>query len=738
MSIDDPIEDPSGSHVIRPHQPPSQNKHQQQQAGQEQKHPSDTTQTQHYFNQSKPSCQQPNSSFPTQQTIQKENKEEEKKKEDSVTESPPNQPSQPARRLSVQDRINLFENKQKENSGGKSTVVGKSAELRRLSSDVSSAPAIEKAVLRRWSGASDMSIDLGNDKKDNNNTDSPSCTPSSSSVSQTKGNVFPGTSEDNKEQKGLNDAGSTASSVKVEAKSGSGLKDRGDQLTRGGGLVGKDEDVGLKGKVNLKDQLGCQAQLRSFTGRGEQVGIGDQGVGEEKSKGNLGGEERSGGAKDQLGFEGKLRGFSDKAETFALKNQAGLQSQIGSSAGRVGDVEFGNSVEDVELKEQPRSQLQFRGSQCHTRSLSGQFEGGFGVKLKEAPYKETEGDQSASQPQWRLFTGEAEHVGKRDVSSSGKEHIKVEDREGQKMKVQKLPSAVPEQIRKLQGRKDDSGSIYGSSKQTFPSKKVSESQESSSTMQASSVEQVQRVRQSKGNQELNDELKMKANELEKLFAEHKLRVPGDQSGSTRRSKPTEMQVEQTVSSQHRKPAAMDIPPVPFQEKKTVLDPIGSTSDITKFSTPSPVKMVDHQDYGNSLRQNFSELSFSDDSRGKFYERYMQKRDEKLREEWGTKRAEKEAKLKSMQDSLEQSRAEMKAKFSGSADRQDSVSSARRRAEKLRSFNFRSSVKRKQVFPLPIFVEKCWLELDFVLVLEFLFIIGISKLSHLYGSPFDSR
>ncbi|KAF2300922.1 hypothetical protein GH714_018312 [Hevea brasiliensis] len=169
----------------------------------------------------------PNSSVCAQPTVQGENKEEDKK-EEPTTESSTGQPSQPARRLSVQDRINLFENKQKENSGGKPVAVGKSVELRRLSSDVSSVPAVERAVLRRWSAASDMSIDLGNDNKDNNCMDSPLCTSSSSSVSQSKNNMFSSSSADSKDQQGLNDK---ASSVKAEAMRVSGFKDQDELQT---------------------------------------------------------------------------------------------------------------------------------------------------------------------------------------------------------------------------------------------------------------------------------------------------------------------------------------------------------------------------------------------------------------------------------------------------------------------------------------------------------------------------
>ncbi|EOY27337.1 Uncharacterized protein TCM_029207 isoform 1 [Theobroma cacao] len=681
MSIDDPNEDQIGSHVnSRSHQPP-QNKHQEQQLQ------PNATQTQHHIDQSKPAIsQQPKPSITTQQRSQNENKEEEKKDE-GVTESSPSQVSQPARRLSVQDRINLFENKQKESSssGGKPIAVGKSVELRRLSSEVSSAPAVvEKAVLRRWSGASDMSIDLGNDKKDGS-TDSPLCTPSSSSASQGKSNVFQGLSEDKeqKDEKGLSDK---VSSVKVEPKSGSGrdadsgLKDHGEVQVQVGNSLGKEEDVGLKGRMNLKDQLGSQYNQyhQSFTSKSEQLELGDQVVSQEKVKGSLTGE--------RGGSEVQSRVFPDKAVIVGVKNQPTSQAQVGV-ADTVGDAmsegELKNRVE-AQGEDQSTMHLRLR-AQGHSRTLSGQFEGSIGLKTKEAQYIGTEGDQLTPQPRWRAFTGEVEELGKKDVASSEKQISKVEDSGAQKMKFKKQLPVGPEQSKKSLGRRDDSGSLYVNNKSVL-GKKVPESEESFSAPKMQ--EPTQRIRQTRGNQELNDELKMKANELEKLFAEHKLRVPGDQFSSVRRSKPADVLIEQEASSQYKKPVAVDVSPAQMPDKNSVSEPMGSLSNMAKFCTPL-TKMVESQECADTLTQNLSGISFSDDSRGRFYERYMQKRDAKLREEWGSKRAEKEAKLKAMQDILERSRAEMKAKFSGSADRQDSVSSARRRAEKVRSFNFQS-------------------------------------------------
>ncbi|KAG4178580.1 hypothetical protein ERO13_A10G052001v2 [Gossypium hirsutum] len=645
MSIDDPDEDQVGSNVnSRPHQP-SQNRHQEQQQ-------SNTMQTQHHIRQSKSATsQQPKLSSATQQHSESEKKEEEKKEEGRF-ESSPSQISQPARRLSVQDRINLFENKQKESSssGGKPTAVGKSVDLKRLPSDVSAAPAVaEKAVLRRWSGASDMSIDLGNDKKDVN-MDSPLCTPSSSSVSQGKNYVFQGLSEDKerKDEKGLSDK---VSSVKVEPKSvsgraaDSGLKDQdGVQAQIANNLLGKEEDLVLKGRMNLKDQSGSQSRhYQSFTSKSEQAELGDQVVSQEKLRSQV---------------------VPDRTAIVVVKNQPAYRFQDGVFVDAVGDA-------TPEGKDQSVSQLRFR-TQGHSRTLSGQFEGGIGLKTKEAQYKGSEGEHFAPQQHWRSFTGEVEEVRKKDLASSEKQISKVEDSGVHEMKFKKQVPVGSEWSNKSQCRRGEGDSVYANNKPVL-GKMVPQSEESLSAPTVP-VDQTQRIRQSRGNQELNDEAQTWGSP--------------DQFSSARRSKPADVQIEPEPSPVCKKPAALDVFPVHMPDKNLISEPMGSLSNMAVFCTPS-TKMVDNRDFSGSLRRSLSGNSFSNDSRGKFYEKYMQKRDAKLMEEWGSKRAEKEAKLKAMQDILERSRAEMKAKFSGSAERQDSLSNARRRAEKVRSFNFRS-------------------------------------------------
>ncbi|KAF8023718.1 hypothetical protein BT93_F1030 [Corymbia citriodora subsp. variegata] len=633
--------------------------------------------------------------FPTQNDNSNEKDTEAKEKKDE--ESPTIQTSQPGRRLSVQDRINLFESKQKEtsNSGsGSKPSVGKAIELRRLSSDVSSAPAaVEKAVLRRWSGASDMSIDLNADKRENNG-ESPLCMPSSTSISQEKHTVSSALSED-RNQKVLTDS---TCSLKSDSKSDLGkFGDPGPkehaELQSHVCLSGK-EDEPDGGSTSLKDLASSVTQTRTFIGRVQQIGVSSQEGAEEKVNSLSGGE--GGRNIESVDAEVQLMGSAYKREGAGMKNQAAPKTKTGVSLSRVGDVtsktRSGNRIDDPAIKDPPQVKSHPRGFHGHSRSFSGQIEGGIGLKAREMQEKGISGDQLTTQPKWRSLTRESEEAAM-DLVAPVKVQTMAEESHIPKLKFQKPVTAASEQIKRTQGKKDEGGSSYMNSKLPNPSRKALESQDTSTMPSSNLMEQVQRVRQSKGNQELNDELKMKANELEKLFAEHKLRLPVDQSSSARRSKPADSQIE-PVALQHKKSAVQEVVPVKLPEKNLAIDLSGDSDKVTDFHTPPSMKMLDNQGTG-TFRKNFSDLSFSDDSRGKFYEKYMQKRDAKLREEWGSKRAEKEAKLKAMHDSLERSRAEMKAKFSGSAERRQSLSSTRQRTEKQRSFNMRSNVKEQQ-------------------------------------------
>ena len=621
MSIDDPTEEQAGAHLGPNHPQPT-------------------------WQQNKPI---PSFAIASRRSsssggsVYEKNEEADSEKKKKKEEDQPG--AQPARRLSVQDRINLFESKQKEissstssssaggSSGGAKPIVGKPGELRRLSSDVSGA---EKSVLRRWSGASDMSID----------TESPS----SSSVLATKSNA---------EHRNSNPEVSSNAPAPRTLPSASAKEDDS-----------KDKSAGRpQPQLVINNDEGSSQDTSKVSPFPFHH---DRALAASNSK--------------ETQFRGSIPSGTNQAASqvpsalvtaTATDTADDVTSDIKSSATRDDDDGGGG------MKNRPVAQSFIRASHAHSRSLSAQF---------ESKFRDVEGDQSTPQPQLRSFTAEPDEVIKKDSSFSTKHQTKVEDSEFPKMKYQKPQPGSAEQVGRPRSKRVEIRVPYETGKLNLPVKQVLQSQDSAQVTSIPPLEQVQRVRQSKGNQGLHDELKMKADELEKLFAEHKLRVPGDQSGSVRRTEPLDAHVEQAVNSEHRRPRAAELTPQ-LSSRNAVLEPTSSSSNVPSFDAMS-VSLVNNHNYGDALRQSFSDINFGDDSRGKFYEKYMKKREAKLREEWSSKKAEKEARMKAMQDSLERSRAEMKAKFSGSIDRQHSASGAYR-AEKLRSF--KSNIKREQVY-----------------------------------------
>lgn len=231
----------------------------------------------------------------------------------------------------------------------------------------------------------------------------------------------------------------------------------------------------------------------------------------------------------------------------------------------------------------------------------------------------------------------------------------------------KFQARVPRGSQKITGsyaRAGETGVSSGNSSAVFPDGQVPEIPVPRST------------RHSRGNQEFIEELRTKADELERLFMEQKLRMSDDQFSSRRRSADFNSQA---------------IPPR-VHEKQIMTESIRSSSGQTKFGTSPSVKTVgDQEGYADTNRKDISV-----NLRGKFYDEYMQRRDAKLRREGGYKRALKVAKLKDMQADLEMNISELKAKLSGSVEGPDLNSGVRSRIEKLQSFNIRSSTRMDEV------------------------------------------
>ena len=141
---------------------------------------------------------------------------------------------------------------------------------------------------------------------------------------------------------------------------------------------------------------------------------------------------------------------------------------------------------------------------------------------------------------------------------------------------------------------------------------------------------------------------------------------------------------------------------------------GSTRASSGWNTPVdyeldyPENGSDHAPSGQS-----GTLLSPKEPKGRFYEQYREKRDAKLRDESESKKAERDAKLKSMQEVLEHRKAEMAARKGRGVGKQNSDGEAQVLAEKLR--NSKSDplkVKRNKVYCEPVVtVDLSWAQSD---------------------------
>ncbi|KZV46677.1 hypothetical protein F511_36761 [Dorcoceras hygrometricum] len=575
--------------------------------------------------------------------------------------------SQPSRKLSVQDRISMFETKEKDNSGEKS-VVAKPVHLRRLSSDVptSGAPVVEKAVLRRWSGASDMSIDLSTDRKDN---ESPLCTPLTAAVSQ------------NKSSEKINDA-STSSYVVPELNTisclsqvdGCGLKNApSSNIEASSGSIQSNSNKDSCERDGMKNQVPGRTPW-SFTNK---FGGGESWEQKLKTTPSIKKEDAMPFG-DQMNSKGSQRSeelTGAQKQITVVKDQCSLTRVMPFRSKSGGTVEILDQRDDSESMDEAVAQ-RYANTGEKTSIESVMFESGFKFYEPSAARDKRNAGGSLFAQQDIRSTEETKVIKKKELRSSdmvANTSVSTVEDSGPQRSMFNRQGMASENIKKAQFQRNEGSSVGRNMKTPFSEKFVAEARDGIDSFSTPPTEQTRRARQSKGkNYERNDDLRMKANELEKIFAKHKLRTPGDQFISVRKVEPE----------------------TNYMEPMAVFSPqMCGNHQLIDLSCSS--KNMNHN-YADNTSKDFSMLSISEGSRGKFYDSYMQKRNAKLREEWSSNRAEKEARLKSMQDSLERSRSEMKMKLSGSAGRRDPAFSGQPHADSLGSYNSRSILKKGQL------------------------------------------
>ncbi|KAL6656960.1 hypothetical protein ACP70R_004740 [Stipagrostis hirtigluma subsp. patula] len=532
------------------------------------------------------------------------------------------------RRLSVQERINMFESKQKEQtpSSGNSNSAGtgrvlpvKKGEHRRVPSGAS----MEKMV-RRWSNVSDMSIDLSNndgscfnDKKENGTSVG---TPTSTDL---EANSKIRTEEDSG---GLKDS--------VTSQSWSCPKDNVSMDATTTNTFLPQNNVPAPNKLSrshAEDDMVMTSSTESESSFGKEQGVA-QGQGDTMSD-----------HASKVYTRNRLKTSPKPVEEASLKDKDILTSPSSEDYVHKIDKETTGIAHEVSVVSEQTGQKDTRGPRLQTKDIHTEADV---VGRKERPSRTFEKISGGVNPKSKAQSNS--RINSR--GSSGRDEASSTETEVHDVSLQRK-----RQPRKTEdvGRKVTAGSDSDCSGRQG----TSLSRQSSTADQDFNL-QARVIRPAKGNQDRHDELQMKANELEKLYAAHKLT-------SSRRGKSTDMQVDNT-------PMVSEVKPTPVLPEKIYTKKVVKESMKTNdFDANELLKMVNNQGYNNSIPQNLGILSL-EESRGKFYEQYMQKRDAKLKADWKLQREEKEAMLKAMHESLERSKAEMLAKFSRSASVPDST------------------------------------------------------------------
>ncbi|KAG0492474.1 hypothetical protein HPP92_005872 [Vanilla planifolia] len=618
------------------------------------------------------------------------------------------QPGGGSRRLSVQDRINLFESKRKEqtisanNSFGSSNgtvvsrMVGARGEHRRNASDMS----VERSVLRRWSGTSDMSLDLSsnssNDHKDSCNT---AGTPTSS--------VDPLTSSSRNTQK--KDNGSTeessssslmSSKSSLPAISSSYSSTDKDRTFPNGNARNKDAvdgeantstSVGLLG-LTMEEQTCTSTHMSGSLDCSSHVSLVNQVLSQDQMKDFCNSGEAAGLIEPKVS-QTNFRLIPDKL----VKNQ--VVSQTSSSVAP--DVSALNELDQSRILGQPAELIDSNDIAAQTQVTSF-------TKLKPFTNKKTFTGAKSNYTSNTEIQAKASVAKVDDMSAKvdtvcsqtndrafyGNQKESARETHAASLMPSKISSAVSGQGSAFQELKfpvkvcgNDQTKKFRDERVTTETSKASihRSRNFKPSLEvASSVDNESHASWSnKSNHEVNGVLQMKADELEKLFAEHMLRIDGDQIATTRRSKILDGHTAKSMEKTNQQSPTRQTPEQSLPKYNS------SKEDESDFNSLSGV--VENFDVCYASMHMSGDRTPSDDSRGRLYGKYMQKREAKLREEYGPKRAQNEAKMKAMHDSLELSQAEMKAKSSGSGSGRN-FTNHRVWAEKIRSFNDRLALK----------------------------------------------